>query len=455
MVAGQHAESDLRKRVESEMPRHQQNLVDTCLEEGQYQSAIHVLNELRSPFHRPSASHIRQLLYMALYTSLDTLNTNSSASPSKRQKKAHLLPTPDATAAAQELLVSFAMTNSPHSVMRALRPADQRESLNADEADCFVAAQSLCISRSKHCWEILSRGFLADQRVSEALTRRGRSRATSGSTGDSLRSEVVGENAWPVLHWLLIIFKRDEEENELRPRHSILLLEQLGTPTRRDTDAVLDVMLFCLEQSDNARCMMGLELMSLLINLSATSHLDFPLLVAGIFNRLSGTFSVEQISSILSGLASSPAVNKFKVAFYQKYLDDSAVHARPVARPRPLARANGKAPPVTAQEPATPAVASLANKFRGPPASDIMRLMQTSTSSPGVSPLRIKFEMLQSYHAWQTQLPQVDRDAEWAVLLENGRVSETLDAVFGSSGQATGEGGDYRDLLDIILKGYS
>ena len=40
--------------LEWEMSRHQHGLVDTCLEEGQYESAIVVLEQLRSSNHKPS-----------------------------------------------------------------------------------------------------------------------------------------------------------------------------------------------------------------------------------------------------------------------------------------------------------------------------------------------------------------------------------------------------------------
>lgn len=42
-------------RVESEMSQHQRNLVDLCLEEGQYEQAIDVLGQLRAPHLKPSA----------------------------------------------------------------------------------------------------------------------------------------------------------------------------------------------------------------------------------------------------------------------------------------------------------------------------------------------------------------------------------------------------------------
>ena len=39
--------------AEREFPRHQRGFVDTCFEEGQFEAAIAVLNELRSSKYRP------------------------------------------------------------------------------------------------------------------------------------------------------------------------------------------------------------------------------------------------------------------------------------------------------------------------------------------------------------------------------------------------------------------
>lgn len=40
--------------IEHEMSAHQRGLVDTCLEEGQFESAIALLEQLRSPSYKPT-----------------------------------------------------------------------------------------------------------------------------------------------------------------------------------------------------------------------------------------------------------------------------------------------------------------------------------------------------------------------------------------------------------------
>ncbi|KAF8210479.1 hypothetical protein K438DRAFT_159063 [Mycena galopus ATCC 62051] len=429
-------------RVESEMSQHQRNLVDLCLEEGQYEQAIEVLGQLRSPQLKPSAAHVRQLLFMALYSSRDSNLVELSSSPGKKQKKSYLLPSPAATLASQQLLVSIATTNSPAAAIRALRPSDAEPE---DDNECFVATESMCISRCKNCWQILTERFL-DYNLSSPKGK-GKRRDNSVSFDLEESQAPVGETAWPILHWLLLIFERDEQESPILPRHSPLLLEQLGSPSRRDTDGPLAIVLQCLQQSDQRRRTMGSRLMNLLINLSSTTHLDFPMFVVSVFNRLS-TSSLDGISALMSDLAPSPAAFKFKIALYQKYFNDSTDAGKVAARPRPQARAQPKGSPVKVRDPAQPV--SLVNKYRPPGSAEILRLMEAQTSSTA-SPFRLKFELLVSYNAYQTNAAPADRDPEWPNLLRNGIMTKTLDSAFGCKDVVVGDGATYRNLLDTVL----
>ncbi|KAJ6499116.1 hypothetical protein C8R45DRAFT_981165 [Mycena sanguinolenta] len=435
------------QRVESEMSQHQRNLVDLCLEEGQYDQAIELLGQLRAPHLKPSAAHVRQLLFMALYSSSDSKVIELS-SPTKKQRKSYLLPSPAASLAAQQLLVSIAATNSPAAVIRPLRPSDAELD---DDNDCFVATESMCISRCRNCWEILEEGFLDHNRPHLSTPKgKGKQRDNNVSFDLSLSEKApVGENAWPILHWLLLIFEHDEKENPILPRHSPLLLEQLGSPSRRDTDGPLAIVVHCLQQSDQRRRMMGSRLMNLLVDLASTTHLDFPMLVVSVFNRLS-TSSLDDISSLMSDLTPSPAVSKFKIALYQKYFNDSSDTVKVAARPRPQARAQPKGSPVKVRDPAQPV--SLVNKYRVPTSAEILRLMEAKTStSSTASPFRLKFELLMSYNAYQTNAAAAERDIEWPNLVRNGTMAKTLDSTFGCKDAAMGDGVIYRNLLDVVL----
>ncbi|KAJ7072095.1 hypothetical protein C8F01DRAFT_1102547 [Mycena amicta] len=411
--------------MESEMPHHQRNLVDLCFEEGEYDAAIDILGQFRCSRCRPSKSHIRQLVYIALLSYSDRqARIDPSASPSKRQRKMVELPSAAASLAAQVLLMSFAATNTPAAVMLALRPGDP-ESVADQEG--FLATESLCISRCKNCWQILADGFLLSD---HQMASKGKGKLHStGSFGDlrdtpDMRSPV-GETAWPILEWLLSIFERDEERTtETHLRHSSLLSEQLGTPSRRDTDAPLAICIYCFRQSDLRRRILGVRLLNLLINLSSATDLDLALIVVSIFNGLSG----EDIASLLSSLSPSPAVSKFKIAFPQPVHDQQA-------------RAQPKGSSVKARESTQPI--SLVNKYRAPSAADILRLLEEApTTTSATSPLSIKFNLLVSYHELQAQVPPAERDAEWMEVVQNGAM---LDKTFGCKPAV------YRDLLEAIL----
>ncbi|KAJ7496019.1 hypothetical protein B0H11DRAFT_2001528 [Mycena galericulata] len=434
-------------RVETEMSRHQRNLVDVCLEEGQYESAIGILGQLRSPYHKPSAAHIRQLLFIALYDAREEkAHFDPTSSPSKKPKKSHLLPSVAATLSAQQLLASFAATNSPAAVIRTLRTSDPEPS---DDNECFVATESLCITRCRNCWEILAENFSnRHQPLFSTPKGKGKQRDT-----DSTDFSPVGETAWPVLDWLLLVFERDELENPIL-RIPPCFWSSLGRQSRRETDAPLNIISQSLQENDRRRRLMGSRLMNLLINLSATTQLDFPMLVVSLFNRLS-TSSLEDISSLMSTLSPTPAVSKFKIALYQKYSSDINDTPKIGVRPRPQARAQPKGSPVKLPDPAQPV--SLVNKFRAPSSAEILRIMEAKTfssSNTAVSPLRMKFELLVSYNAFQTDAPAADRDPEWPNLLHNGAMARTLDVTFGCRGVAAGDGIAYRDLLDTILNVY-
>ncbi|KAJ7282973.1 hypothetical protein C8J57DRAFT_1297159 [Mycena rebaudengoi] len=357
---------------------------------------------------------------MALYSDVgDTsIHFDPSSSPSKKAKKSHLLPSLAATLAAQQLLVSFTTTNSPDAALAALLPNNDDEFDNDHES--FIATESLCISRCRNCWQIPGEGNVdvsfADISISE------------------LRSPV-GETAWPGLDWLLIIFEKDECENSSLTQFSPLLLQHLGSPSRRDTDVPLAIVCHTLEQSDRRRRLMGARLLNLLINLSSAGQLDFPMLVVSVFNRLS-TSSWDDLSLLLSSLSPSPAVSKFKIALYQKYFGDSTDTAKTLSRPRPQARAQLKGSPMKPRDPPQPA--PLVIKHPALTSTDILRLMEANVSTNlAATPSRMKFELLVSYITFQTLAPEADTDPQCNNLIHNGTLAKTLDTAFGYRTEAT------------------
>ncbi|KAJ7200720.1 hypothetical protein C8J57DRAFT_1413285 [Mycena rebaudengoi] len=351
-------------------------LVDVCLEEGQYESAIEVLSQLRSPAYRPSAYHIGVLLFMALYSDVGDTNVHfdPSSSPSKKAKK-----------------------------------TDEFD----NDHESFIATESLCISRCRNCWQILGEGFFNRNQPIFSTPQRKRQGGSSFSGGrDGVASAGLA----------LDYIRKDECENSSLTQFSPLLLQHLGSPSRRDTDVPLAIVCHTLEQSDRRRRLMGARLLNLLINLSSAGQLDFPMLVVSVFNRLQHRHG-DDLSLLLSSLNPSPAVSKFKIALYQKYLGDSTDIAKTLSRPRPQARAQLKGSPMKPRDPPQPA--PLVIKHPALTSTDILRLMEANVSTNmGAAPSRIKFELL----------------------------AKTLDTACGCRTDATAvDHENYRELLNAML----
>lgn len=183
-----------------------------------------------------SRSHIRQLLYIALYpphhdAGKDTANFDPE-SPRKavKQQKSPLFPSQAATAAAQRLLVSLATTNSPDALFRALPSYSDTTAVSNvaqesghDDEDSVIGREAICIKESKHCWSILREGFIQRRMLtmsSPSGIRIGKNGCRDFLEDDGLfdavsgmeTPSVVAANAWPVLDWLISVFELDEIE---------------------------------------------------------------------------------------------------------------------------------------------------------------------------------------------------------------------------------------------------
>jgi hypothetical protein len=193
----------------------------------------------------PHRSHIRQLLYIALYPppSSRTVTPKHGAtqeSPSKfssRHAYSTLFPSPAASELAKRTLRVLADVNSPASLLRALPsypdPADGNGATSlADpespsDADSFVASEAVRFRDCKNCWNILKSDFIKSLSestsfapVSPRKRRRGEALAKYTDTDEEASSSVVGENAWPVLDWLLFLFEKDELSTEVSRKGS-------------------------------------------------------------------------------------------------------------------------------------------------------------------------------------------------------------------------------------------
>ena len=192
---------------------------------------------LSAPYSRfyCSSAHVRQLLYIALYTPPPAVNDDEDfrpdlGSPSKLASRHHrnlVGPSPTDAEAANSLLMAFAYTNTPKALMRALPNPSRDSGLEQDDdnLDSFVARESVCIKNAKSCWEILRHDFVQRQSATYSATPRAKSkrhrrRVSEDDDHPGLADlpmddqSTVSETAWPVLNWLMTVFEQEEAMTE-------------------------------------------------------------------------------------------------------------------------------------------------------------------------------------------------------------------------------------------------
>jgi hypothetical protein len=207
-----------------------------------------------------------------------------------KQLNSHLVMPAATVEAAQKLLIAFANTNSPTAIFRALPGYDSADIVVSPlgQYDSVIAQGSTCISQCKNCWQLLSEGFV-ERKIDGPIPKAKGRRSEQISLGFMEDGSPIGQNVWPVLEWLVIIFERDEsltnsEQNCTSSsffsvhisntrrctsvKYSPLLLSQLpssrGDNTARwEVDATLDVIFFCLHQSADPRKFLGYRLLTL------------------------------------------------------------------------------------------------------------------------------------------------------------------------------------------------
>lgn len=491
-MAIQHADLSAQT-VERELTNYQRNLVDTCFEEGNFESAIALLDELRHPGIRPCPAHIRNAVYIALFPPPSAEDDHDAsrmdsipASPSKyaaRHQRSSCLPTPAASEAAQRLLKAYARTNKPESLLRALpnyglsdipglKDAVSSHFSNEDDGDSEMNLFSRRVKDAKNCWEILREGYVrrdspgTDSAVSHLRrSKRGQRNAWSDDEDESSDMPApVGEHAWPVLEWLLEIFEKDEEDVAARgqPCYSPLLIAQLppsrsASGSRWEVEAPLDVAFYCLQQ--RGRFSMGARLLSLLVNLTATVFVDLPMIMNAVCARTMG-LPAKQLRQLLSLLPPSNTANHFRVSLSKLCLSDLPASGGRKARPKPQAKtgprptprqrginadsakpgADGSAATPTSTEPEP-----IQRTFFTPPTSDILELLRSAsgsrTSSADIT-CELASQLVSAYGALQKQLDPAAQDPAWREAIESGELAQAVDAAF-----AGAQGPEYSTLV--------
>ncbi|KAF8558031.1 hypothetical protein OG21DRAFT_1456488 [Imleria badia] len=475
---------------EREMTNHQRSLVNSCFEEGQYESGMAVLDQLRSSSFRPPPEHIRQLLYIALFPppppAGDQIIQQEQCPPSPVKgsptkykpdlPKASLSPSVVESETAQRILFSFLATNSPGSLFRALPRYPLDDAGDNDlppgsgeggrDEDSLIARESQCLKECKNCWAILKEGFVQRKNILPQESRKKRGRAAYNiedaiDQGNDTPT-VVAEHAWPTLQWLLSLFEKDEllksqkSEGKVQlpskvrnnryfdaEKFSPLLLSQIppprgGTGPRWEAGAPLDIVFHSIQQEDGERREMATRLLTLLINLSLSGFFDATMFAAALTTRLY-TSSPKIAQNLMESLPKTIPVLTFKITVCQKFLSSSSsITGETKPRPRPLLRHASRrdSGPISSatDTDAGRAGPSLSPRPALPTCSEVFQLLhsnhksQTSASGPPV--LTIKFALLVSYAQLQGLLPLEERDSDWKDALSNGGLKHVIDTAF-------------------------
>lgn len=130
-----------------------------------------------------------------------------------------------ASEAAIRLLKSFVLTNRPASLARALPECvgvsqwneRLRKIAEEDDEDCFIAREAICIKEARSVWAILREGKIQRKvPVSFEPQAKGKKKQrvvgfAEEDSGEHDVPAVVGEHAWPLLYWFLLLVERDED----------------------------------------------------------------------------------------------------------------------------------------------------------------------------------------------------------------------------------------------------
>ncbi|KAI1794147.1 hypothetical protein LXA43DRAFT_1179725 [Ganoderma leucocontextum] len=475
---------------EKDLTVHQRSLADNCFDEGQYEAAIDALDQNRSRKNKPHDVHIRQLLYIALYPppSLEDQIEEEViklelGSPSKllfRRHKSSLAPSPKAAAAAQDLLMKFARTNTPESLVCALPSYPDSPNANPNDAtgseDSHIAREALRIRNARCCWEIIREGFIprgnGDVMASPRKPKGRRSRKVQDDDDEGWEGEdtaapaPVSDHAWSVLGWILTLFENNEAamERNGQVRYSPLLLRQIppsrpDTAPRWDVRMPLDVAFHALEQERELQRSLGVRLLASLINLTSTAFVDFSMVLNAVSTRVS-SLSLEVLLYLFAALPLTRTVAQFKVMLCRQTLGGNQAANGP--RPKPQARARaqprrrtrtdptadvgaeGGAPSVSASAPPSAPTqdGGDAGGFKYPAISttDLLGLLARPGKADRASALPtvcLKCELVISFGSVQQELGENDRDAGWQGVVRDGSLMRAVEDVFDTGRRST------------------
>ncbi|GJJ06368.1 hypothetical protein Clacol_000559 [Clathrus columnatus] len=372
---------------ERELPVIQRGLVDTCFEEAQYESGIDVLYGLRSFRYKPPPLHIRQLIYIALLPPplKQTLDTKElpDAPPSPQKiclQKDDIWPKPIARQKALALLRSYVGINSPQSLMRAFPfyPYVSEDGTNDGslfgnerleerfhEDNTPLREEIVKFQFLKDCWGCLKERFAKRNQQDSALGSRKQNILDSGTIEQ--QAGFVGPYAWPILEWLISVFEKDEE------------LQQLNGESGRGPRIGLDVPVEILKE-----CFLPPSLDSIVSN----SNMDFSYTTAEKRQELGARFLslTENLDVFFSSLSLDQAVFKLNILEHLMIKNEERTTA-PRARARAKPRAKGADPPKLD-------IHLVEGAYIVPPLDRFITLVSSLSSSDGQDAALMKYHLV-------------------------------------------------------------
>ncbi|KIY73133.1 hypothetical protein CYLTODRAFT_417375 [Cylindrobasidium torrendii FP15055 ss-10] len=432
--------------AEGEMPRSLKSIVTNCWDENQWEQGIRALEDTRSPKARPSPAHIRQLIYMSLQSSspsvVDRVDVN--ASPSKIARRERFSIGPPTVISARKLLRSFAHTNTPQGLLTALPSYEFPAADDAEEGSegmlSLLAQNALQISEASCCWEILKGDFFNKAASSSPRKRTRRSKPKHDEDDEPELVGPVGENAWSLLEWLIILWEKDQLNVDAgEPQHSRLLLNQIKPDrgdkvTRWDFNGATEVVIYAVSQKRPEHRRMGIRLLALLIHLSMTVFLDLQMLLNVLYQRFSS--SPDLVTEIMPNLSSEvPSITRFKLAIAQRCLntDTTGKLRRPAARPRAVGKSRTESKmTVDAAAEGAAGPPTIARKLAPPAMKDVLSIVAANTNTQEHT-MHLKFEFLNCFALIQGRLPEDLQDEQWRTAEGKEEFAQVASRVFVNS----------------------
>ncbi|KAH8828250.1 hypothetical protein DL96DRAFT_1162839 [Flagelloscypha sp. PMI_526] len=412
-----------------DLGRHLRTQVDGCFEEGQYETGLRLLEQLRHEHVKPYSPHVRQLLCMALYPSSTTTDPTPAveldllpSSPRKliKQAKEPSHPSPRDADLAQSLLMSIAATSLPFDIFCALPGYNARNDWEDDDAESVIADQALALVQCKTCWEFLTPDFCARQQAT-TKSRKGR-RARDEALDTSLDDQgPISKTAWPVLEWLVVLYEKDQAISYLddaSKEYSQHLLHQIPPPkgesgTRWETDAPLDIAFFCMTQTEPRRRMLGTRLLRLVINLTQTAEINFQMLVARVLSHFLIFTTQSDLNETWTGMGNSICALRFKISLAMKYIIDQQISSPATRKPRAQPRA---ARPKGAEDKVLVSRASLgkAPVHAAYAAADVLQALELAPSGDNPTLFAwFRIRLAETYHELHTIASPDQQDPSW------------------------------------------